>query len=40
VEERGNTREILRRKSDLRKLDIAKIQSGNVSYNHAATGEL
>jgi hypothetical protein len=40
VEEGEYTREILRRKSDLRKVDIAKLQSGNVNYKHAATGEL
>jgi hypothetical protein len=40
VEEREYTGEILRRKSDLRKVNITKIQSGNVNYNHAATGEL
>jgi len=32
VEEGEYTREILRRKSDLRKVDIAKLQSGNVNY--------
>ena len=40
VEEREYTQEILRRKSDLRKVDIAKLQSGNVNYYHAATVEL
>jgi hypothetical protein len=40
VEEGKYTREILRRKSDLRKVDIAKLQNGNVNYNHATTGEL
>lgn len=40
VEEREYTREILRRKSDLRKVDIVKLQNGNVNYNHAATVEL
>lgn len=40
AQERECTRDILRRKSDLRKVDIAKIQSCNVNYSHAATGEL
>jgi len=34
------TGEIVRRKCDVRKVDIAKIQSGNVNCSHAATGEL
>ena len=36
AEEREYTREILRRTSDLRKVGIAKIQSGNVNCSHAA----
>jgi len=40
VEEREYTREILMRKSDIRRVDIARIQSGNVNYNHAGTTEL
>jgi len=40
AQERECTRDILRRKSDLRKVDTTKIQSGNVNYSHAATGEL
>ena len=39
-EESEYTREILRRTSDLRKVDIAKIKSANVNCSNAATGEL
>jgi hypothetical protein len=40
VEEEEYTREILRRKYDLRKVDVEKLQSGNVNYNHGTTGKL
>jgi hypothetical protein len=40
VEEREYAREILRINSELRKVDIAKIQSGNDNCSNAATGEL